>query len=377
MHYIILIIFPEVSKNIENSTVERTAVMGLINFRQLKPRKQSLLLLLIVCLMCLPVMHIWAQTDEPTSEPTTEVTVIVTSEPTAEPTAEPTSEETPEMTPEATVETTPEMTPEETVDATQEPTDESTAEPTGEVTDQPTTAPTLQPTAVPTIAPVEAEAEASDGLVLRGSYYAVPSNLVPDTGLPAILLLHMNQSTRASWEPVIQPLVDARYHVLAVDLRGFGETGGDRNWQLALEDVQVWLDWLRMQPGVDPAFVSVMGASIGANLALLGCGSDADCVTAIALSPGIDYFGIRPGESLNETLLDRPILLIVSQLDSQSITGVEEFFATARGEVGARIFTGRSHGTSLLMTYGDRLTPFIISWLDEHVEAKLRTITGS
>jgi pimeloyl-ACP methyl ester carboxylesterase len=383
LHYYILILCSEVSNKLNEMTshIKRKLSMNAAYFHV--PQRKPILVFLSVLLflISLPVTSLFAQTDEPTAEPTIEITVIVTSEPTDEatedPTSEPTSEETLEATPEETAEMTVEPTAEETSEVTQEPTGELTAEPTAEATDQPTAAPTLEPTAVPTTIPVEVEAEASDDLILRGSYYAVADSLLPDTGAPAVLLLHMNNSTRAGWQPAIQPLVDAGYNVLAVDMRGFGETDGDVDFDLALIDVQTWLDWLRSQPEVDPAFVSVMGASIGANLALVGCGNDADCVTAIALSPGLAFFDIRPGDILNETLRDRAILLIVSQLDSESIVAVEEFFTTARGEVAARIFTGSSHGTNLFLPYGDRLTPFIIAWLDEQVNAKLKTITGS
>lgn len=347
------------------------------HFHDFLKRSRAWLIAALMLALCLPVMSAWAQTEEPTEdpvpEPTVEVTLIATEEPTEEPTAEPTSEETVESTPEET----PESTPEETTEVTPEITVEPTAEETSDVTAEPTAAPTLAPTPVATTAPVEVEVEAPDGQILRGSYYAVAASELPDTGAPAVLLMHMNNSNRDAWRPVIQPLVDAGYNVLTVDLRGFGRTGGSRDWELARTDVLTWLEWLRTQPEVDAAFVSTMGASIGSNLAVVGCGDDPDCVTAIALSPGLDYFGVKPAEALETTLENRSALIVTAHNDRQSVSGVGGMLEAAEGEVGLRIFTGASHGTNLFLTYGDRLIPLIIDWLDEHNAAKLKTITGS
>jgi hypothetical protein len=53
-------------------------------------------------------------------------------------------------------------------------------------------------------------------------------------------------------------------------------TGGSQDWDLAVEDRQVWLDWLREQDGADNARIAIIGASIGSNLALMGCVGEKD-----------------------------------------------------------------------------------------------------
>ena len=76
---------------------------------------------------------------------------------------------------------------------------------------------------------------------------------------------------RADWLPLIPALTNAGYRVIAVDLRGHGETGGSNDWQAAIGDVQTWLDWIEAQPSMNPDKIAIVGASIGANLALVGC----------------------------------------------------------------------------------------------------------
>lgn len=217
------------------------------------------------------------------------------------------------------------------------------------------------------VSPERVQVVAADGLELIGDFYAIPTEAGPG---PAVLLLHMLGSERGAWEPLIPPLVEAGYHVLAVDIRGHGETGGSSDWPVAETDVQTWLDWLRARPGVDGGGVSVVGASIGSNLALLACAHDAGCVTVIALSPGLDYRGVQPLSALTEGLAERSALLVASHGDTYSADSVKEFAVNAVGEVGLRLYAGRAHGTQLFRDEGERLAQTIIAWLDEYTPGR-------
>lgn len=204
------------------------------------------------------------------------------------------------------------------------------------------------------------EIPADDGLTLIGDFYALEDDA------PAVLLLHMLNSDRAAWEPLIPALTDAGYHVLAVDLRGHGDTGGANDWELAVTDVQTLLDWLKSQDGVTD--VVIIGGSIGSNLALIGCGNDPDCVTAIALSPGLDYRGLQPEDSLVTDLEERSALLIGSHNDNPSGADIRQMATNARGEVAMWLFPGRTHGTNLFgAANGETVISLIVSWLDAHL----------
>mgnify|MGYP000675111174 CR=1 FL=1 len=157
--------------------------------------------------------------------------------------------------------------------------------------------------------------------------------------------------------------------VLTVDLRGHGDTGGEINWFAAAVDVQTWLDWLREQPGVRADAISMVGASIGANLALIGCANDDDCVTAIALSPGLVYYSLKTESSISNQLSKRSALLIASQTDQYSADSVKQLVNSATGDIGARIYAGTAHGTQLFEVSDavrEGLITLIVSWLDEH-----------
>ena len=63
---------------------------------------------------------------------------------------------------------------------------------------------------------------APDGIKLKATYFAA------DKPGPAVLLLHMCITTRASWEPVARQLAASGINAMTIDNCGFGESGGPR-----------------------------------------------------------------------------------------------------------------------------------------------------
>src|SRR4051812_38506313 len=68
-------------------------------------------------------------------------------------------------------------------------------------------------------APRSVDLQAADGTPLKATFFAAAR---PG---PGVLLLHQNTRTRTSWEPVAPLLAAAGINTLALDLRGFGESG--------------------------------------------------------------------------------------------------------------------------------------------------------
>ncbi|MGB7341566.1 MAG: alpha/beta fold hydrolase [Phototrophicaceae bacterium] len=202
------------------------------------------------------------------------------------------------------------------------------------------------------------ELDAADDLTLVADYYLPPVMVTDDA--PAVILLHMLGGRRGDYDPLIPALLDAGFVVLNVDLRGHGATGGAQDWDLALDDTQLWFDWLGEQEIVSQ--VGIIGASIGSNVALLACDNDTDCVTTVALSPGIDYRGVMPADALINGL---NALLIASHNDRASATAVRSFFSEATGYVSTRLYLGNAHGTRLFANQLESVSDAIVAWLDE------------
>jgi pimeloyl-ACP methyl ester carboxylesterase len=205
--------------------------------------------------------------------------------------------------------------------------------------------------------PVAVETIASDGLHLRGDFYLLGQSQ------PTILLLHEMYTDHSSWNSVIPALTDAGYNVLAVDLRGYGVTGGTINWPLAITDVQVWFDWLRFDARVRENRISIMGSSMGANLALIGCANASACQTAVAISPGWEYYGIYVDEAVRS---GRPALIVFSTQDRWPAEGVPLMRQTAPDTLVFQEYPGNQHGIGLFTTQGETLIPLIVAWFAQH-----------
>ena len=200
----------------------------------------------------------------------------------------------------------------------------------------------------------------ADGLEVDGDLYPGPEG----EKAPAALLLHQYRGSSYDWREFALPLQEKGYTVLAIDIRGQGLTGGAINWGLAESDAVALMGWLRDQPNVDPDRVAIVGASIGANLALRVCSGDAACHAVIALSPGINYFGVRSSEAI-EAMEDKAVFLVASQGDTQSAMPTKLLTSNAPRSVDITMHlygSARQHGTDLFF-FSD-LIPQMIVWLD-------------
>ena len=183
---------------------------------------------------------------------------------------------------------------------------------------------------------------------------------------PVILLLHMLNSSRAAWDPLIPDLHDAGYAILNIDMRGHGESGGTRDWDETINDVAVgWVGWLSENAHIGDEGLAIIGGSIGANVALISCARVEICRGAIALSPGLNYRGVKPESALVDGLVDRAALLVAAQADGSSSTAIRQMFLNAKGDVTARMYRGRAHGTRLFDSDFDSVSRLILGWLAE------------
>jgi len=127
--------------------------------------------------------------------------------------------------------------------------------------------------AAQTLAPKNVDLVAPDGTKLRATFYAAAK---PG---PGVLLMHMCNTVRKSWEPVAKGLSEAGINALTIDNRGFGESGGSRFEGASPEvldqlnekwpgDFDAAYQFLLAQPGVDKERIGAGGGSCGVNNAL-------------------------------------------------------------------------------------------------------------
>jgi pimeloyl-ACP methyl ester carboxylesterase len=172
---------------------------------------------------------------------------------------------------------------------------------------------------------------------------------------------------RHDWDAVAASLQQAGVASLAIDLRGQGDTGGAEDWTLAVDDVAAAQDWLAARPEVDPQRRGTVGASIGANLALVHATRHPEVRAIALLSPGLDYFRVSI-EGLMDLYGDRSILLVASEKDGYSAETVRTLAEGAEGQAELVVYPGGAHGTEMFFTQSsllDILVEFVRLSLEE------------
>jgi dienelactone hydrolase len=215
----------------------------------------------------------------------------------------------------------------------------------------------------------------ADGYTVAGWYWK--PKLWPKQKLaPGVLLLHMRGKDKSSWGSLPETLLGEGYAVLAIDLRGHGETVdpagrrpsldalADSDYQAMLFDVGAGVTFLRQQPNCDEDRVGIIGASIGANLALLYAATNRAVRTVVCLSPGLNYHGLQPLGAL-DAYDKRPLYLIAAKDDTQSYPGCLKLqdAAVKAKPVSLRGFDGSDHGTALLTAHPGLDKTIVTGWL--------------
>ena len=144
--------------------------------------------------------------------------------------------------------------------------------------------------------PKVADLTAADGIGLKVSYFSAGK---PG---PGVLLLHQCNRQRKIWDGLALQLVEAGINVLTLDLRGFGESGGDRQDKLTVEearaaqakwpgDIDVAFQFLKSQPGVNSDAIGVGGASCGVNNSIQAARRHPEVKSLVLLSGTTDLEG--------------------------------------------------------------------------------------
>lgn len=154
-------------------------------------------------------------------------------------------------------------------------------------------------------APRDVDIAAPDGTRLKGTYFAsAAAGTSAGQARPAVLLLHMCNTTRISWQPVAKQLAAAGISALTMDNRGFGESGGPR-FEGAAPGVQRELnqkwpadfdaafDWVAAQPGVAKDRIGVGGGSCGVNNAVQLASRHRQVISLVLLAGPTDLAGMR------------------------------------------------------------------------------------
>ncbi len=197
-----------------------------------------------------------------------------------------------------------------------------------------------------------------DGVRIKGTYYRPAA-----ANAPGIVLLHMLGRHREDWDAFARTLQDAGYAVLAIDLRGHGESEGQREWSKMTKDAAIAVDFVRSRSETDPDRIALIGASIGANLAINYAAEDPEIRGVALLSPGLDYRGVTTPEAV-KAYGKRPLFLAASSEDRYAYGSAQELGRLATGPVQLLLLDGQGHGTQMLGK-DNGLEEALLNWLRE------------
>lgn len=213
-----------------------------------------------------------------------------------------------------------------------------------------------------------------DNVDIVGQYYAP----VHDS-TKGILCLHMMPLTKESWDELACLLSGTGWHVLAIDERGHGEstqqgsqhldytTFTDQQQQDKRLDVNSSLAWLQRK-GVHLSECTVIGASIGANLALDALVRFPELKSAVLLSPGLDYRGIKTDKLADKLSAHQKVLLLASQDDDYSFQTIQQLDTLMHIPHEVWKFSNLGHGNTMTIT-DPNLNKRIHLWVEQNLKA--------
>jgi len=224
-----------------------------------------------------------------------------------------------------------------------------------------------------------------DGVSIIGSYYSplsVVNNASSSTATtPTIILLHMLGKDRSTWNPFASTLSQKEgYAVLSIDLRGHGESVKQNNgntisfqsftpvdYNKMVLDVKAAKQFLITNKSANPNNISIVGASIGANVAINYASMDPTIKSVVLLSPGINYRGVSTEQAITKYKNNNSVYIAATEGDSEAADSSKILCEKINCDGNLKIYSGdsNSHGTNMFsdQLLNPPLQDLVISWL--------------
>ena len=211
-----------------------------------------------------------------------------------------------------------------------------------------------------------------------------------DELLPVVILLHDLGGNKSDWlnnTGTYVALLERGYAVLALDMRGHGDTPLPDNrlvlelidLELSFLDVHAALIWLQSQDKVDVSRIAVVGSGSGGNVAYVSSGIFPEQIkTSVSLSPGLwGASSLEPlviGTGL-ESFGPRSILFIAGDQDQIQAGDVILSYADFARSLEAltdepkelRIFPDSAHHGFALLDKVPEAQDLFFLWLEENL----------
>jgi len=234
------------------------------------------------------------------------------------------------------------------------------------------------------------ELKTVDGWALKAMF--APS--VP--GKMTLLLLHGTGQRKEDWKRLAFPLTRAGYGVMAVDLRGHGESrvspsGEELTWKKLRatptandfadmsRDAEAAVAWLAGQ-GVPEDSIGLIGSEVGGSIAIRYAATHHKVPLVVMLSPGMRWQEVLTPNALRalKRAIPTPVLMVYSEADKRSSKEVPILHAFAKAAVGERhatlISVPQERGTRMF-TAQRALVGRVIDWLGDPIAPEATAVS--
>lgn len=225
----------------------------------------------------------------------------------------------------------------------------------------------------------------ADGFALKGTLTLPPAK--PKAKVPVVILAHQFHADRAGWAPLADKLLARGIGVLALDLRGHGQSTMKDGAEVRVTDdfmasaKAVGFDkipadlaqaaaWLRKQPGVDGRRIGLAGSSVGAFAVLLAA-PEVKPLAVLSLSPaGTGAFGDGARDRMKGALLrSRPSVLVLASADDKDAAENAQALKDLPG-VAVDLKDGKDHGFAYFKDCSDLMAVYFGEYLTYHHTGK-------
>jgi dienelactone hydrolase len=172
---------------------------------------------------------------------------------------------------------------------------------------------------------------------------------------------------RHAWDGLAQDLANAGFHVVTVDFRGYGQSGGDRaqrdKWP---GDVDAAYSYLMSQKGVDKSRIAAGGASCGVTQAS-DLATRRHDIKALVLLSGQASDAAKAYLTATTSL---PVFGAASEGDTNAAKGIRDAVgASKNAQSTVKIYAGTEHGVPMFAKNAE-LEPMIVTWLKMELSVK-------
>ena len=212
-----------------------------------------------------------------------------------------------------------------------------------------------------------------DSIDLKGTLYYMEK----EEALPGVILCHMFQNNRKSWDGYAKKLTKEGYVVLTFDFRDWGESSGTvADIPNHYKDVIAAEKYLSQFKMVDYNKIASAGAFIGGMASIEAAAVDTSIKAVVAFSTPHGWQGSEPMEVVGK-ISPRPVLIIAADDDPHvTVRSAQQNFLHAGEPREWKIIHSNRHGTDILYTdKGKELEDLITEFLNRKLKNKSESVT--